>query len=132
MDNNNTPTQTAARPGMLTVLCILSMIFNGLLLIFCLIGIFALAAISGMFPGLLSGLLPSSPLYAILSVVLCAITFYGVIQMWKLKKMGFYMYAGAQVAGVVISTMQTGFSIAATIFCAVWIALYYMNLKHMS
>ena len=60
MDNNNTPTQTAARPGMLTVLCILSMIANALGGLVWLLLLVAASTITAMLPDSLSGMLWAS------------------------------------------------------------------------
>jgi len=63
----------------------------------------------------------------ILLVLLAATSLYGAITMWKLKKMSFYIYAGAQVVMLAIS-----FGILGLIFTVLFIVLYYLNMKHMS
>jgi len=69
----------------------------------------------------------------ILNFVLAAASFYGVLQMWNLKKQGFFIYAGVQVAMIVVTlAFGGGFSIFGVAITALFIGLYYMNLKKMS
>jgi hypothetical protein len=54
--------------------------------------------------------------------------------MWKLKKMGFYIYAGGAIvpiiANLILLPAATGvFGIAITV---AFIAMYFINVKHMS
>lgn len=116
---------TAERPVFLTVLCILTFIGSGLGLLFGLIGLFAAGAIESiaayMPVGVDSGIFKS-----ILLLVLMAGSLYGAIQMWKLKKLGFYIYSGANVILLIMS-----FGILSLIFTALFIVLYYLNFKVM-
>lgn len=69
----------------------------------------------------------------ILQIVLAVASFYGVLQMWKLKKIGFFIYSGAQVAMIIVSlAFGGGFSILGVGLTALFIGLYYMNVKKMS
>jgi hypothetical protein len=53
--------------------------------------------------------------------------------MWKLKKTGFYVYTGAQLAGIIAPiVMGSSFGTMGAIFSVLFIVLYGMNLKHMS
>jgi len=118
--------QTTERPVFLTVLCILTFIGSGLSLLFALIGLVAAGAIESfaqyMPVGADSGLFKS-----IILIVLLAGSLYGAIQMWKLQKLGFYIYAAANVILLIIS-----FGIFPLIFTALFIVLYGLNLKHMA
>lgn len=127
MENENVPT---SRPGMLTALCILTFIGSGLNLLFSLL----LLVLSGTISALLADIpgfgeaMAALPVWKlILLVLLAATSLYGAITMWKLKKMGFYIYAGAQVVMLAIS-----FGILGLIFTVLFIVLYYLNMKHMS
>ena len=117
--------QTNQRPTFLTVLCILTFIGSGLSLLFGLIGLVAagaLESVSAYLPvGVDSGLFKS-----IILIILMAGSLYGAIQMWKLKKLGFYIYAAANVVLLIL-----GFSIWSLIFTALFIVLYGLNLKHL-
>lgn len=127
MENENVP---ILRPGMLTALCILIFIGSGLNLLFSLL----LLVLSGTISALLADIpgfgeaMAALPVWElILLVLLAATSLYGAIAMWKLKKMGFYIYAGAQVIMLAIS-----FGILGLIFTVLFIVLYYLNMKHMS
>ncbi len=76
---------------------------------------------------------------SLLSAVLCIIALFGVINMWQLKKMGFYLYTGAKIFILLIPVIFLGFNffsfIAVTInglFVLLFIILYAVNLKHMN
>jgi len=115
---------TNQRPTFLTVLCILTFIGSGLGLLFGLIGLVAAGAIESFaeyLPGVSGGIFKS-----IISLVLVAASLYGAIQMWKLKKLGFYIYAAANVILLIM-----GFGIFSLIITAAFIVMYYLNLKAM-
>lgn len=135
MDTNNNPSTTgnATRPGMLTVLCILSFIANGLGLLILFLLLVAAGTISSLLPDSLSSMFAGGTTQTIVSLIGCAAAFYGVLQMWSLKKMGFYIYTGAQLLGLIAPLMFGGeFSVMGAIFAALFIVLYYLNLKHMN
>ncbi len=114
------------RPTFLTVLCILTFIGSGLLLLFSILGLFAAGALEGMaksMPGFTSG---GGILKSIILVVLAAGSLYGAIMMWQLKKMGFYLYALANIILVIIS-----FGWVNLIITAAFIIMYFVNLKYM-
>lgn len=126
--------QTAAenqRPTFLTVLCILTFIGSGLLLLFTLIAIVGsgvsgsiLKAIPGA-PNLVGGA-ELSMAKLVINLILIAGSLYGAILMWGLKKMGFYLYSGANIVYLIIS-----FSVIGLIITAAFIVMYYLNLKYM-
>ena len=117
--------QTNQRPTFLTVLCILTFIATGLGLLFGLIGLVGLSAL-----GSLSQYMPIDAdegiVKSIITLVLVAASLYGAIQMWKLKKLGFYIYAGANVIMLII-----GFGWFGLIITAAFLVMYYLNLKAM-
>lgn len=61
----------------------------------------------------------------------------GAFMMWKLKKTGFYIYAVAELAQVVVLFASVGgvvggvMGIVSGIFAVIFIILYAVNLKHM-
>ena len=76
---------------------------------------------------------------SLLSVVLYIIALFGVINMWQLKKRGFYLYTGAKIFILLIPVIFLGFNffsfIAVTVnglFVMLFIILYAVNLKHMN
>ena len=124
MEEQNVQT-TNQRPTFLTVLCILTFIATGLMLLFGLIGLVAAGAIESFSQYLPTGA-DSGIFKSIITLVLVAASLYGAIQMWKLKKLGFYIYAGANVIMLVL-----GFSIWSLIITAAFIVMYYLNVKVM-
>ena len=127
--------QQEGRPTFLTVLCILTFIGSGLSALFLLIGLVAAGAISetlSSIPGMgdIGGF---GSVYFVVALVLALASLYGAIMMWKLKKMGFYLYSGANVlvlfAPMVLASGK--FSIFGLIITALFIILYGLNLKHL-
>ena len=117
---------TATRPSFLTVLCILSYI--------------------GCALGIIGGLMSITTLTGIVGVVASLICLWGVIQMWKLKKMGFYIYLIGEIAPLIVSLVTIGFAsifsftggimalavLFGFVFSLIFILLYALNLKHMN
>jgi len=116
------------RPGFLTVLCILTFIGSGLSLLSYLLLVIAAGALGSVMesiPGW-SEIANMGILYLILFAVLSAASLFGAIMMWQMKKLGFYIYAAAQVIAMVL-----GFTVMGLIFTALFIVLYFLNFKHM-
>ncbi len=124
MEEQNVPT-TNQRPQFLTVLCILSYIGCGLAIIG---GLMSIGKISG-----------------IINLLAALICLYGVLQMWKLKKIGFYFYLVGEITPMIVGIVTLGFAgifsfaggffamIAGLmmIFPIVFIILYGLNFKHL-
>lgn len=125
MEEQNT--QTGQRPGFLTVLCILTFIGSGLSILFSLLGIFGIGALNNFASayGVDSG--ETGVFKLILMVIFSGASLYGAIMMWNLKKIGFYLYVAAQILMVVF-----GFGWIALFFAALFVVLYYLNLKHLA
>jgi len=127
-------TETQKRPAFLTVLCILTFVGKGLSLILFLIAIIAFGTISsflGKIPLIGEG---TGVVYFILNFIICLAALYGAIQMWKLKKMGFYIYLAAIVIGYILP-MFFGFytfGIFGLILTALFPVLYGLNFKHLT
>lgn len=129
------------RPTFLTVLCILSFIAAG----FAIIGYVTLISVMGVVSAsselsdkmgaAMSTSMPSAGMtwaYLIVGFITVLASLYGVIKMWKLQKMGFYIYAGASVVSMIMGMIYSGFSVMGVLFPVLFIALYYMNVKHMT
>ena len=76
---------------------------------------------------------------SLLAVVLYVIALFGVINMWQLKKTGFYLYTGAKIFILLIPFMFLGFNFFSYLafaingfFVLLFIILYAVNLKHMN
>ncbi len=134
-------TETKSLPSGLKVLCILSLIGGGIALFFSILALIpglsftrALALIPalGVFivPGGVSPVLPH-----ILMILFYSLSIFGVLQMMKMKKMGFILYTVAQIFIFIIVTifnfgiLSLIFSLAATL---VFILLYAGKAKQMS
>ena len=127
--------QEEGRPTFLTVLCILTFIGSGLTALLLLIGLVAAGAASGVLssiPGMgdIGGLGTG---YFLIVLVLALASLYGAIMMWQLKKMGFYLYSGANVISLFIPMILASgkFPIFGLVITALFIILYGLNLKHL-
>ena len=72
--------------------------------------------------------------FFITGFILYTFSWVGALQMWKLKKIGFHLYTGAQIFILllpVIMIQSYQFSIFSLLFTAVFIAGYAINLKLM-
>lgn len=70
----------------------------------------------------------------LLMALLYAASFYGVLQMWKLQKQGFHIYAIAQLLILIVTavfvTSVTGEPIVGTaVLTALWIGIYFIFYK---
>ncbi len=73
---------------------------------------------------------------SMVSLICSAIALFGVIQMWKLKKVGFYFFTGAKVIIIIAPMIIIGgiigsMSLLGAIFPIAFIAMYAANLKAM-
>jgi hypothetical protein len=130
--------QTQQRPTFLTVLCILSFIAAGISIIMLILGALAAGAASAMLAqaeaagATVSGGTGSVWLAVGIAGILTIVSLVGVLQMWKLKKTGFYIYTGASVAGIIAGIVLTGFSPVSVIVSVAFIVMYGLNLKAMN
>lgn len=139
MNDNAMPTGGGAssgeRPTMLTVLCILTFIAVGLGFLLNLLGIFGLSFL-GDFGG---GFAAAGITMIIPGLLLIAARGVGAFMMWQLKKNGFFIYAGVVaveelvmpfVYGAIMG-VGMGFNWFSMVISAIFIGLYYSNLKVM-
>ena len=157
-------TEQKERPVFLTVICILSYIGLGIAIISNLTGLLlskgvemasefaeegmdeALTEIESEAPALGSimesifgGAMKAMEHYTLIttvSLVCSLIALFGVIKMWQLKKLGFYLYAGAKVIIIIlpialIGGLLGGISLMGAIFPIAFIIMYGVNLKAM-
>ena len=122
-----------ARPTFITVLCILTFVGTG-------IGIVsALMNFASPYGSLISGW-QTYNIVIILANLLCL---FGGLQMWKLKKTGYFIYAAGQLAAIVSAFIFLGTAflfgpfgmmvlVSIVIFPALFLILYGLNLKHMN
>jgi hypothetical protein len=152
--NFGTPVPPAQRPTFLTVLCILSWIWQGILAIIILLGALAIGAITAGYSSdavqnelaemsasdpdaaaavstvatTSAGLLWAAVIIGFICVVL---SFIGVLQMWKLKKSGFYIYTAAFVISAIMGFVGGEPSYFGLVIGAAFVAMYAANLKYM-
>jgi hypothetical protein len=124
-------TQTSGTPTFLKVLCILTFIGSGLVALGMILLLVGAGALLANIPGI-GAALGGATVLIIISILLAGANIYGAIQMMGLKKIGFYIYTGAQVLGLILPLIfGAGFSIGALFFSALFVVLYGLNLKHM-
>ena len=144
-DYNQPPKQ---RPTILTVFGILTFIGAGFGVLGALIG---MVMPSGGFG---TSMIESPPIYIhLLGLVIAGAKIFGVIQMFKLQKTGFFIYVGAEVLGLILTIINLKYSTAAfdsfpgldnmasmvsilsivfyVIFSGLWIGIYASQLKEM-
>lgn len=141
--------QEPKRPQMLTVLCILSFIWSGILILCLILAMAFSGIIFEMFEKVANGegefqmnemqvqgmeqlmAMGLGGFVAIMGGYLVAviISLLGVIKMWKLQKTGFYIYAIVNGLGVIYG-IYSGSYFGAVLSVA-FIVMYGVNLKHM-
>jgi len=128
---------TEGRPTFLTILCILTFIGSGLGVLSYLLLIVGAGAIMS-FLGSMGGATGGGGMaFMVISLVLALASLFGAIQMWKLKKMGFMLYAGANAVALILPYLfGTPFFLTAfmvgLLITGGFIVMYYLNVKHMS
>jgi len=135
--------EAGKRPMFLTVICILSFIGAGFGILGYITAITAMGvatAAVGSMEGLegISEAAAAGPsagmtwAYIIVGFLTTIVALFGVIKMWKLQKQGFMLYAGASVVSIIMGIIYSGFGIGGMVIPAVFITMFYLNLKHMN
>ncbi len=70
-------------------------------------------------------------IYWLSVVLLYCLSFYGVLQMWKLNKSGLHFYAIAQIALLIVTVIYVGTQgiISSVLWTLLFILVYYLMLK---
>ena len=143
------------RPQFITVLCILTFIGSGLAFFAAIWGFVSIKASAALLEnmgnaegdtfGMMSGVqetmikaVENAVPNLIIGIICSFLCLYGALQMWKLKKMGFFIYSIGEIspaiagfllgAGGLIGSVG---AIGGLLVAVVWIVLYAVNLKHM-
>lgn len=156
IDNDSTGmgSQAPQRPEFLKILCILSFIASGLMILIYLIGSFCLSLSEEMVSEAWTKVVESQPqlenvsateffhevgMVSLYGLIINIFSLAGVIMMWRLEKIGFFIYAIAELAinfvGMNIDMGQEksyGGMIFSIVIDLVFIVLYAVNLKHMN
>ncbi len=154
-DSNSSFNPEPQRPQFLTVLCILSFIGCALAFFGAIWGFYSIKAsapvlenmanMEGDTYGIVSGMqdtmkkaLENAIPNLIIGVVSALICLYGVIEMWKLKKVGFFMYSVGEITPAIAGFLLGGGGLIGSagavfglLFAIVWIVLYAVNFKHL-
>jgi hypothetical protein len=141
---NSNETEPVKRPTFLTVLCILTFISAGLGCLFSLL--------TPLLADTFVEFLQNSPNYDEIKMadtlkvlqsgwgyyaptfLLALVSLVGAILMWKLKKIGFHLYASSNLALLFIPTLILGVAIstAGIVLTIGFIVMYAVNFKHLS
>lgn len=156
MSFENQPVSEAPkRPQFITVLCILTFIGSGLSFVGALWGYFSIKAsekflqgmsasqedahgmISGMQETIIKAVENAVP-NMVIGLLCSLICLYGAIQMWKLKKTGFFIYSVGEITPAISAFFLGGGgliggagAVVGLLFAMVWIVLYAINFKHL-
>lgn len=135
----NGATAPAARPVFLTVLCILSFIFSGLGLlglILLLVGMGAMQTVANAVDASGATVTSTGPsmgltwAYLVVGFLTTLVGLFGVIKMWKLQKVGFYIYTACVVISFIMGIVYSGFGFMG-LLPMIFVVLYGLNLKAM-
>lgn len=137
--------QPKQRPTILTVFGILTFVMAG----FTVLGFLA-----GLFTRGMSVAEQPPIIYSIIAVLLAGGKVYGVMEMFKLQRQGFFIYTGAEVLSFILAMVQIPYTMASfdsipgamgnlgsmiivlsvlinLVFSGLWIGIYAAQLKHM-
>ena len=133
--------QKAKRPELITLLCILSFIgsglagFSNITIALAYHDLDEIIAVSGIdIPGL-DNILSAGRSFFFVNFVLYSLSFTGVYNMWKLKKIGLHIYSISQIMLLIIPSfyfLDMGFPTIAVLVTSMFIILYASNIKHMT
>lgn len=154
--NQQPVNETPKRPQFITVLCVLTFIGCALAFFGAIWGYFSIKASSALLEnmgnaegdtyGMMSGVqdamikaVENAIPNLIIGIVCSLLCLYGALQMWKLKKIGFFIYAVGEITPAIAGFLLGGGgliggagAIMGLLLAIVWIVLYAVNLKHMN
>jgi hypothetical protein len=152
LETTESPVQE--RPEFLKILCILSFVASGLMILVYALGAMALSLSQETIEELWPQMTASYPQFeevdgveffnqvgmmSVYGLIANIFSLVGVIMMWRLEKIGFYIYLIAELTinffSLNINTGEEGPQYGSLIFSIlldlVFIVMYFMNLKHM-
>ncbi|MCD4729524.1 MAG: hypothetical protein K8R74_02910 [Bacteroidales bacterium] len=128
------------RSDLLTVLCVLTFIGSGLAAfsnLFIFLSFEEMLTIVDEYEVEIPGfdmMMSGGRRFFITGFILYTFSWVGALQMWKLRKIGFHLYTGAQLFILILPVamiVSYQFSIFSLLFTATFIAGYAINLKFM-
>ena len=141
LENINPPqTEPFKRSDLLTILCILTFIGSGLASfsnLFIYLSYEEMLTIIEDYKVEIPGfemMMSGGKRFFITGFILYTFSWVGALQMWKLKKIGFHLYTGAQIFILLLPVIlipSYPFSTFSLLFTGVFIAGYALNLKFM-
>lgn len=150
LDENQPVFEKPVRPQFLTILCVLSYIWNGLVIFGLLIGLLFSNMLWNVFEQIVNGesevaTVNEAQIAAIqsiidlgkgafisiiaFSIIIYATSLLGVFKMWRLQKWGFYIYAAINGLGLIYDVMTGSFFMG--IITLAFLIMYGTNLKYM-
>lgn len=136
--DSNGSSSVGVRPTVVTVTAIIYWVFAGIALIVLILGTIAMGAIEGVANaaadagGDVSGVQTGSVWGLLIVAIIVTIAgIIGTIKMWKMEKIGFYIFVGAYVVSILNTVIFVGFSVGSLIFPIIFIALFGSQLKNM-
>lgn len=152
---NSAEAMPEERPQFLKILCILSFVACGLLILVYSIGTMALAIDEEMIATFWTQVLEANPalenvdplefcyqfgMYCVYGLIATVFSLIGVIMMWRNEKIGFYLYVIAELSTNFFSLnidmgeqeKSYGGLIFSIVIDLIFIAMYFVNLKHMN
>lgn len=153
---NQSVNEAPKRPQFITVLCILTFIGSALAFFGAIWGYFSIKASAAMLEnmgsaegdsfGMMSGIqetmikaVENAVPNMIIGVFCSLLCLFGALQMWKLKKIGFFIYSVGEITPVIAAFFLGGGgliggagAVVGLLFAIVWIVLYAINFKHLN
>lgn len=152
---SNPPETVTERPEFLKILCILSFVACGLMILIYSLGSLTLllsgTTIEEIWPQVIESnsqfenldgvaFFKSVGLVCVFGLLANIVSLLGAIMMWRMEKIGFYLYAVAEIVSNFLSlgidmgesSKSYGGLIFWIVVDVVFIVMYYMNLKHMN
>jgi hypothetical protein len=130
--NGNTHKETARRPLVLTLLCLFSFVFFGLVLVLFLLALFW----SGTVADMVFRYAPEYSLtrfgvylYIFCGLILHAVSFTGIIFIWKMKRLGYLLLGPSSLVIAAYQLFETQISSLTTAFYIALIIVFGLFLK---
>ncbi len=130
MENGEVAITKSGRPLIITICCIFSFIFNGILIIGLTTILFFPGYLTRSFGQYLPEInlqLTTSYLILVSGILLFGVTFTGAIYIWKLRRLGLYLYLPAKLSFLIFLIFTSNYSvynIGISVFLIVVFLLY--------
>lgn len=129
MENTNDTLSPPKRPFLLSFLCIIGFSYTALFSVLFLIGMLYSTGISGMMDNYFRVYDQSQFNFFLLALggfLIFFASFIGVLLMWKMQWLGFYIYTGAAIIFIIIELFITGIYLPDIIIHTLFILLFFI------